>query len=226
MDLKNLVQSIFGTRHDREVKRLTPIVERQIGAEVERLSTLSDDDIAAQTLKFRTIIRERTEPVEAELEELRQARRESESASEREDYSLHIGDLERRLTSEIQKALDDSLPEAFATVKEAARRLVGTEVQVTGQTLSWDMVPYDVQLIGGISLHQGKVAEMATGEGKTLVATLPLYLNALAGRGAHLVTVNTYLAQRDSEWMGHLFHFLGRTVGAAGAAGTLLRHPR
>jgi preprotein translocase subunit SecA len=90
---------------------------------------------------------------------------------------------------------------------------VGTEVQVTGQTLTWDMVHYDVQLIGGLALHQGKVAEMATGEGKTLVATLPLYLNALAGRGVHLVTVNTYLAQRDSEWMGHLYRFLGLTVG-------------
>src|SRR5690606_38961298 len=85
--------------------------------------------------------------------------------------------------------------------------------EVTGQKLVWDMVPYDVQLIGGIALHQGKVAEMATGEGKTLVATLPLYLNALAGKGVHLVTVNSYLAQRDSEWMGHLFKYLGLTVG-------------
>ena len=213
MDLKTLVQSIFGTRHDREVKRLTPVVEQQIAAEVDRLSALSEDDLKAQTLKFRAIIRERTEEIEAEIEELKQARRESESAGEREDYSLRIGDLEKRLTEEIQKTLDDILPEAFATVKEAARRLLGTEIQVTGQTLTWDMVPYDVQLIGGISLHQGKVAEMATGEGKTLVATLPLYLNALAGRGAHLVTVNTYLAQRDSEWMGHLFRYLGLTVG-------------
>jgi preprotein translocase subunit SecA len=88
-------------------------------------------------------------------------------------------------------------------VKDACRRLVGKEIiVVTGQPLTWDMIPYDVQLIGGIALHRGKVAEMATGEGKTLVATMPLYLNALAGRGAHLVTVNSYLAQRDAEWMG------------------------
>src|SRR5213075_2895800 len=109
--------------------------------------------------------------------------------------------------------LDDVLPEAFATVREACRRLVGSEVMVTGHALKWDMVPYDVQLICGIVLHQGKIAEMATGEGKTLVATLPLYLNALAGRGAHLVTVNNYLARRDSQWMGHLFTWLGLTVG-------------
>src|SRR5207253_456449 len=100
-----------------------------------------------------------------------------------------------------------------ATVREACRRLVGSEVVVTGHALKWDMVPYDVQLIGGIVLHQGKIAEMATGEGKTLVATLPLYLNALTGRGAHLVTVNNYLARRDSQWMGHLFNWLGLTVG-------------
>ncbi|MGW8268123.1 MAG: preprotein translocase subunit SecA, partial [Longimicrobiales bacterium] len=103
------------------------------------------------------------------------------------------------------------LPEAYAVVKEACRRNLGKEIVVTGQKLTWDMVPYDVQLIGGIALHQGKAAEMATGEGKTLVATMPLYLNALAGRGAHLVTVNSYLAQRDAEWMGTIYEFLGLT---------------
>ena len=97
-------------------------------------------------------------------------------------------------------------------MREACRRLLGTTVQVTGHDLVWDMVPYDVQLIGGVVLHQGRIAEMATGEGKTLVATLPLYLNALAGRGAHLVTVNNYLARRDSQWMGHVFKYLGLTV--------------
>src|SRR3989454_11935201 len=108
---------------------------------------------------------------------------------------------------------DELLPEAFAAVREACRRLLGTKVVVTAHELTWDMVPYDVQLIGGIVLHQGRIAEMATGEGKTLVATLPLYLNALAGRGTHLVTVNNYLARRDSQWMGHLFTWLGLTVG-------------
>ena len=110
-------------------------------------------------------------------------------------------------------ALNEILPEAFAAVKNGARRLVGRKIMVCEHELAWDMVHFDVQLIGGMALHQGKIAEMATGEGKTLVATLPLYLNALAGRNAQLVTVNDYLARRDSEWMGHLYGFLGLTVG-------------
>lgn len=111
------------------------------------------------------------------------------------------------------ESLDSLLPEAFATVKNAARRLVGTQADVCGHALTWDMVHYDVQLIGGIALHRGYIAEMATGEGKTLVATLPLYLNALTGKNCQLVTVNDYLARRDSTWMGHLFNFLGVSVG-------------
>ncbi|MEC7387018.1 MAG: DEAD/DEAH box helicase, partial [Gemmatimonadota bacterium] len=112
----------------------------------------------------------------------------------------------------IEDVLEEILPEAFAVVKDACRRLLRREITVTGQKMTWDMIPYDVQLIGAITLHRGIVAEMATGEGKTLVATMPLYLNALAGRGAHLVTVNSYLAQRDAEWMGTVFRFLGLTV--------------
>jgi len=115
--------------------------------------------------------------------------------------------------NEQQAYLDQILPEAFAVVKNAARRLCGQEVLVCDQPIVWNMVHFDVQLIGGMVLHQGKITEMATGEGKTLVATLPLYLNALAGRGAHLVTVNDYLAKRDSDWMGSLFKFLGLTCG-------------
>ncbi|HET6232800.1 MAG TPA: hypothetical protein VFE05_22180, partial [Longimicrobiaceae bacterium] len=210
--LKSVIHALFGTRHQRELKRLTPLVD-QINAEWKRLQALPDDELRAQTERFRGLIREASASTEAELEDLRAQRRHSESAAEREALSETIGEAERRLTSVIEGALDDVLPEAFATVKEAASRLVGTPVEVTGQTLTWDMVPYDVQLIGGIALHQGKVAEMATGEGKTLVATMPLYLNALTGRGAHLVTVNSYLAQRDSEWMGHLYRWLGLTVG-------------
>ena len=111
------------------------------------------------------------------------------------------------------ETVDDLLIPAFALVKEACRRLVGKSWEVTGNEQTWEMVPFDVQLAGGIVLHQGKIAEMATGEGKTLVATMPLYLNALSGKGAHLVTVNDYLALRDSEWMGELYRFLGLTVG-------------
>jgi preprotein translocase subunit SecA len=210
--LKTLVQSVFGTRHQRELKRLRPLVE-EINREFERLKELPDAELQAQTERFRARIAEAIADAEADLEELRAERRASEDAAEREALSLRIGDAERTLKGELQAVLDEILPEAFATVKAACHRLVGTEVRVTGQALTWDMVPYDVQLIGGMSLHYGRVAEMATGEGKTLVATLPLYLNALPGRGAHLVTVNSYLAQRDSEWMGHVFTWLGLSVG-------------
>jgi preprotein translocase subunit SecA len=210
--LNGIIKSLFGSRHDREAKRFRPLID-QINAEWERLQGVSEEELRAQTEKFREIIRENTAELRAESEELRAARRHSEDAAEREELSERIAAVDKQHTAAIQAILDEILPEAYATVKEACRRLVGTEVQVTGQTLVWDMVPYDVQLIGGSVLHQGKVAEMATGEGKTLVATMPLYLNALAGRGAHLVTVNSYLAQRDSEWMGHLYRYLGLTVG-------------
>ena len=209
--LKTIVQALFGTRHQRELKRLQPIVD-QINAEFERLQGLSDEELRGQTERFRAQIREALAEVEAELADLREQKRHTDVASEREGIAQRIGEAEARLKEALEGVLDEILPEAFATVKAAAARLVGTEAIVTGQPIPWDRVHYDVQLIGGITLHQGKVAEMATGEGKTLVATLPLYLNALAGRGAHLVTVNSYLAQRDSEWMGHLYGFLGLTV--------------
>jgi preprotein translocase subunit SecA len=210
--LKSIIHGIFGSRHEREARKLQPLVD-QINEEWERLQAVSEDELKAQTEKFRALIRERTAELEAELAELREKKRHSEAAGERESLTHQIHDLEKELNQEIQDVLDELLPEAFATVKEAARRLLGTEVLVTGQTLTWDMVPYDVQLVGGVQLHRGNVAEMATGEGKTLVATLPLYLNALAGRGAHLVTVNSYLAQRDSEWMGHVYQYLGLEIG-------------
>src|SRR3954464_13701310 len=115
--------------------------------------------------------------------------------------------------NEQQVVLNEILPEAFALVKNAARRLCGRTFQVCDQPYTWNMVHFDVQLIGGVCLHRGMIAEMATGEGKTLVATLPLYLNALTGKGAHLVTTNDYLARRDAEWMGQLYGFLGLTTG-------------
>ncbi len=135
-----------------------------------------------------------------------------------EQYQQLTDDGLRAKTDEFKRryaegeSLDSLLPEAFAAVKNAARRLCGKKVEVCGHEIEWQMVHYDVQLIGGIALHQNKIAEMATGEGKTLVATLPLYLNALAGKGCHLVTVNEYLARRDSEWMGYLYNFLGLSV--------------
>ena len=129
------------------------------------------------------------------------------------DEQLRAKTDEFRARLQKGETLDQILPEAFAAVKNAARRMVGRKVIVCDHELTWDMVHFDVQLIGGITLHEGRIAEMATGEGKTLVATLPLYLNALVGKNSQLVTVNDYLARRDSEWMGHLYQFLGLTVG-------------
>src|SRR5216110_3110342 len=207
-----LFTKIFGTRFDRELKRIQPIVDA-INKHEERLKDLSDSELQAQTARFREMIAQRTGALQAEVERVKQEKHDCPDPEKRADLSSQLARAEETFVSELQRTLDDLLPEAFATVREAARRLLGTEVIVTGHPLKWDMVPYDVQLIGGIVLHQGKIAEMATGEGKTLVATLPLYLNALAGRGAHLVTVNNYLARRDSQWMGHLFTWLGLTVG-------------
>ena len=213
-----LIGKLFGTRHDRERKRVQPIIDDIVAIE-QRLATLSDDEIQAQTTKFRAMLAERTAPIEARIAELKAAKRSASDPAEREriDNELQApdgrGGAEGELRTAIADFLDEILPEAFATVREACRRLKGSKVIVTGNELTWEMVPYDVQLIGGIQLHLGRIAEMATGEGKTLVATLPLYLNALPGRGAHLVTVNNYLARRDSQWMGHLYRWLGLTVG-------------
>jgi preprotein translocase subunit SecA len=216
--LKKLFGAVFGTRHEREQRRVQPIVD-EINAQGAALRALTDDQLRAQTDKLRAIIAERTADVSGRIAALKQQKHDAADAAAREAIDLQLvgpdgqGGLEKEYRSELAEVLDEILPEAFATVREAARRLVGTTVSVTGQDLTWDMVHYDVQLIGGIQLHLGRIAEMATGEGKTLVATLPLYLNALPGRGAHLVTVNSYLAKRDSQWMGHLYSWLGLTVG-------------
>ncbi|MBA3892554.1 MAG: preprotein translocase subunit SecA, partial [Gemmatimonadales bacterium] len=203
--------AVLGTRFDRERKRLQPIVD-QIHAAEEGLKDFSEAELKAQTQKFRDRLAERTGAVKAELEEVRAAKHGCADPVERDQLEQRFQELEAGYKKALKAGLDELLPEAFATVREACRRMVGTTVAVMGHDLVWDMVPYDVQLIGGVVLHQGKIAEMATGEGKTLVATLPLYLNALAGRGAHLVTVNNYLARRDSQWMGHVFSYLGLTV--------------
>jgi preprotein translocase subunit SecA len=206
-----MMTAVFGTRFDRERKRLQPVVDR-IHAEEERLKSLSEGDLKAQTGKFRHRLAERTGAVKAELEQVRAEKHGCADPVERDRLERRFQELDLQYKRELKAGLDELLPEAYATVREACRRLVGTTVSVTGHELTWDMVPYDVQLIGGVVLHQGRIAEMATGEGKTLVATLPLYLNALTGRGAHLVTVNNYLARRDSQWMGHVFTYLGLTV--------------
>ncbi len=167
--MKWILQKIIGTKNDRDVKKMQPLVE-QINALEEEFQTFTEDELKAKTDEFR-----------------------------------------KRLQD--GESIDDILCEAFAVVKNACRRLKGTVVDVAGQDIEWDMVPFDVQLIGGMCLHQGKIAEMATGEGKTLVATMPVYLNALTGKGVHVVTVNDYLARRDAIWMGTVYTYLGLTVG-------------
>ena len=173
-----ILKKILGSKNQRELKRLMPIVRRANEFD-EQFKNFSDDELRAKT------------------------------AAWKQEISKLPGIQEQ------WKKLDEILPEAFAVVKNAARRLKdrGQTFTVCDQPMVWDMVHFDVQLLGGIVLHKGRIAEMATGEGKTLVATLPLYLNALTGRGAHLVTVNDYLARRDAEWMGQLYNFLGLTVG-------------
>ncbi len=209
--LKAAVKKVLGSRHVREAKKLQPLVD-QINRLYEEYQTLSEEELRAKTEDFRARIKSATEPVEMEMEGLREEKRRSEDPERRQTLQEKLGDLDAELVEIIEDMLEQLLPEAFATVKEACRRLMGSELIVTGQKLVWDMIPYDVQLIGAIALHRGRVAEMATGEGKTLVATMPLYLNALAGRGAHLVTVNTYLAQRDAEWMGYIYNYVGLAV--------------
>ena len=154
---------------------------------------------------------EKCRPVVARINELEisyQALTDEQVRAKTDEFRARIA-----AAADKRAALEEILPEAFATVKNAARRLFGRTILVCDHELTWDMIHFDVQLIGGIALHEGRISEMATGEGKTLVATLPLYLNALTGRNAQLVTVNDYLARRDSEWMGHLYTFLGISVG-------------
>jgi preprotein translocase subunit SecA len=213
-----MLSGVFGTRHDRERKRVQPIVD-EINEQYARLQTISEEELRGQTEKFRALIRDRTSEIEARIAELREKKRVTADPAARDAIDNELsgvdgrGGAEAELRKAIAEVLDEILPEGFATVREASRRLLGSKVSVTQQEMEWNMVPYDVQLMGGIQLHQGRIAEMATGEGKTLVATLPLYLNALPGKGAHLITVNSYLARRDSEWMGHVYKYLGLTVG-------------
>ena len=215
--LKDVLGKLFGTRHQREAKRVKPIID-EIHRHEATLASLDEAALQAQTAKFRDMLAQRTGELEARVAELREAKKSAADVAERDRIDDELSGADGRsgaegaLRTAVSEVLDELLPEAFATVREVARRLSGTAANVTGHAQAWDMVPYDVQLAGGIQLHLGRIAEMATGEGKTLVATLPLYLNALAGRGTHLVTVNSYLARRDSQWMGHLFTWLGLTV--------------
>ena len=182
--LDTIFAKIFGTKNEREVKRLRPLIER-INALEPEMQSLTDAELRSKTEQFRQRISERLSQVQPD------------PAAEDENRSSQ-GPTERDRA--LKEVLDEILPEAFAVVRETGRRTL-------------NMRHFDVQLIGGVVLHEGKIAEMKTGEGKTLVATLPVYLNALAGSGVHVVTVNDYLAKRDSEWMGTIYRFLGLSVG-------------
>jgi preprotein translocase subunit SecA len=208
------LSKLFPSKSAKDIRRILPIVE-EINDKFGELQKLSDDELRAKTVEYRGRILEAVSGTEAEIAEAK-GRLKTEttlSLEERRAIATEIEELEHQRDEATREILDEILPEAFAVVKDACRRLLGQSWEVTGHKIVWDMVPFDVQLVGGIVLHEGKIAEMGTGEGKTLVATMPLYLNALPGRGVHLVTVNDYLALRDSEWMGKVFEFLGLTVG-------------
>ncbi|MCF7902685.1 MAG: preprotein translocase subunit SecA [Candidatus Marinimicrobia bacterium] len=191
-----LTKLMGGTKSEREVKRLTGLVDA-INEQFDKLQDTTQDDLMAKTRQWQERIAKEREELESRLE--------SEDLEEKE--------VREAVYEAEQNILEEILPEAFAVVKRGAQQMLGQKIQILDQETEWDMVHYDVQLIGGIILHQGKIAEMKTGEGKTLVATLPIYLNALVGKGVHVVTVNDYLAERDSNWMGALLRHVGLTVG-------------
>jgi preprotein translocase subunit SecA len=186
---------VFGTSNEREIKRMRPLID-QINALEPELKQLTDEQLRGKTAEFRARIKDRLKDVDAEIARVNA---EMQSAPA-ENLRSQTDDLTKQRMEARNQALDEILPEAFAVCREGGRRVL-------------NMRHFDVQLIGGTVLHQGKIAEMKTGEGKTLVATLPVYLNALSGDGVHVVTVNDYLAKRDSEWMGKLYRFLGLSVG-------------
>lgn len=243
--LGKVLKTFLGSKKDRDIKELSPIIDK-VAAVYPQLSSLSNDELRAKTAYFKDKIKEKTSLLENQIEELKQKIETDNSLtiSEKEKIYAEIDELDKQVLTQIEEALLEIQPEVFAVMKETARRFSQNEtIEVTatqmdrdiaaikdnveingdkatyynswlaaGTEIVWDMVHYDVQLIGGSVLHQGKIAEMMTGEGKTLVGTLPVYLNAIAGRGVHLVTVNDYLAKRDSEWMAPLFEFHGLTV--------------
>ncbi|MFZ2324747.1 MAG: preprotein translocase subunit SecA [Ignavibacteriaceae bacterium] len=206
-----IIKKIFGDKYEKDLKTLKPIVD-EINTNYESIKNLTDEELVNKTNEFKEKIKVHTEETRNKIEELKVHLQSDEDFDRQTTYD-ELDELNDKLNDEYEEILDELLPEAFAVIKATCQKLVGRSWTVAGSKITWDMVPYDVQLIGGIVLHQGKIAEMGTGEGKTLVATLPMYLNALTGRGVHLITVNDYLAKRDSEWMGEIFRFHGLTVG-------------
>ena len=241
--INSLIKLFVGDKAKNDLKSIQPLVEK-IKAYATELEHISNDELRGKTIAFKEKIKEARATFDAQIADLQAQANATEDIDKKEDLYTEIDKLSAEAYQASEKVLNDILPEAFATMKETARRFATNEtISVTatprdrelsathdyvtiegdkaiwknhwdaaGKDVTWDMVHYDVQLIGGIALHQGKIAEMQTGEGKTLVATLPVYLNALTGNGVHLVTVNDYLARRDSAWMGPLFEFHGLRV--------------
>lgn len=214
--MANILTKIFGSKHERDTKKITPIVQ-EINEIYETLHDLSDEELKSKTDEFKKRIKEKTGELENQLKELKEHLSNPPEKGffpeEKKQIEDQIAEVDEELKKVEKEALDEILPDVFAVVKEVCTRLCGKKWEVCGIEIEWDMIPYDVQLIGGVVLHQGRITEMATGEGKTLVATMPLYLNTLTGRGVHLVTVNDYLARRDAQWMGEIYKFLGLSVG-------------
>lgn len=243
MALADVIRKIFGSKADRDMKQIEPILNKILAIYGE-IDALSNDELRARTEHLKSILREKEAPFEKRIAEIKDELNTDIPISKKEELATESDKLVKEEDEEIEKVLNEILPEAFAIMKSTARRFAESPtVEVTasefdkglsvnhdfvhingdkaiwdnhwvagGNEVTWDMVHYDVQLIGGIVLHEGKIAEMATGEGKTLVATLPVFLNALAGKGVHIVTVNDYLSKRDSEWMGPLYMFHGLSV--------------
>ena len=244
MSFLNSVLKVFvGDKAKQDVKALSPLVDK-IKTFESAIEALSHDELRAKTAEFKAKIADAIASINEQITNLTQEAETTEDIDRREDIYQDIDKLKDDAYLITEDILNDILPEAFAVVKETAKRFVhNTSITVSanefdrslsgekeyvaleddkavwanswdaaGKPITWDMIHYDVQLIGGISMHQGKIAEMQTGEGKTLVATLPMYLNALAGKGVHLVTVNDYLAKRDSAWMAPIFEFHGMSV--------------
>ena len=243
MSFTDVFKKIFGSKADRDLKALQPMLNKVLDA-FKTIDRLTDDELRAHCQGLKDKIQAAIASDEARIAEIKAELEKDIPLSQKEALATESDKLVKKVDETIEKVLDEILPEAFAIVKSTARRfkenpvirvkatdfdrhLSTTKEFVTiegeyavwqnhwmagGNEVTWDMVHYDVQLIGGIVLHQGKIAEMATGEGKTLVATLPVFLNALAGKGVHVVTVNDYLSKRDSEWMGPLYMFHGLSV--------------
>ncbi len=209
---EKLLKKIFGDKKEQFLKNIYPIIS-DINDIYETLASETDEQIKDRINNIKSELQEELKKDFAEVEKQREEYITEPDESKKDSLSNKLDEKRKEVKEKVQELLDNKLIEVFAIVKDTCRRLVGHKYLVRGNEVEWDMVPYDVQMIGGIVLHQGKIAEMATGEGKTLVATLPLFLNALIGKGAHLVTVNDYLAQRDAEWMTPIFEFHGMRVG-------------